>query len=143
MKLLTLLLISAALVSSCSKKEREAKPEDGSAVVKVSSKVVTIGSRDQFDKIVAQDNKLTVVDLYADWCGPCRMLAPIFTELSGEFGGEANFLKVNVDKHTDLSRKYNARSIPLLVFIKNGREVERVVGVQSKDKYAALIKKHI
>lgn len=138
----TALLLLSVLLLSCGKKEREATPADGSAVVKTSSTVVNIGSSDQFSSIISQ-NKLTVVDLYADWCGPCRMLAPIFTELSGEYGSQANFLKVNVDKHTNIAREYNARSIPLLVFIKDGKEVERVIGVQTKDKYAALIKKHM
>lgn len=138
----TALLLLSVLLLSCGKKEREAAPADGSAVVQTGSTVVNIGSNDQFSSIISQ-NKLTVVDLYADWCGPCRVLAPIFTELSGEYGTKANFLKVNVDKHTNIAREYNARSIPLLVFIKEGKEVERVVGVQTKAKYAELIQKHM
>lgn len=114
------------------------------AVVEESkSTVVNISSSQQFSDLIAEPSKLSVIDLYADWCGPCRMIAPTFKKLSGDFAGQANFIKVNVDKFPAISRTYNARSIPLIVFLKDGKEVDRVVGVRDENEYSELIQKHL
>ncbi len=86
-----------------------------------------------------------LVDFWADWCGPCRMMAPVFEELSGEFEGKLDFGKVNTDEEPDISGKYNITGIPCLILIKDGKEVDRIVGFAPKDllrsKIEALMQK--
>jgi thioredoxin 1 len=87
-------------------------------------------------------SKLQVLDFYAEWCGPCRAMSPAIESLMAEHnteGSDLEILKVNVDKENELSEKYGIRSIPVLVFTKDGEEVFRTVGAQPKDKIAAKI----
>ena len=77
-----------------------------------------------------------MVDFYADWCGPCKMLTPILEEINYN-----NTLKVNVDEHQDISNSFGIMSIPTLVFLKDGKEVEKLIGFQSKDTILEVIKK--
>ncbi len=84
------------------------------------------------------NNGVSLVDFWAPWCGPCRMLAPVIDELAQEFEGKANICKVNTDEQQDLAVKYGIRSIPTIIFMKNGEIVDQTVGSQSKQ---ALIDK--
>ena len=84
-----------------------------------------------FNEIINQ-NKLVLVDFYADWCGPCKMLAPIIHEIKEELSERVYVIKVNVDEEEDLSNKFNIYSIPTLVLIKDGKEVDRKVGYNTK-----------
>ncbi len=77
-----------------------------------------------------------IVDFWAEWCGPCRMLTPILDQLAAEKGAAVKVVKVNVDENPTLAAQYNVRSIPMLLFIKNGEVKDTVVGVQSKDALA-------
>ena len=90
-----------------------------------------------FDATVAEG--VSVVDFWAPWCGPCRMIAPIIEELAEEFEGKANICKVNTDEEQDIAVKYGIRSIPTILFFKNGEIVDQVVGAQSKDAFASKI----
>jgi thioredoxin 1 len=74
-----------------------------------------------------------LVDFWAEWCGPCRMLTPILDELAKEKAGAVKIGKVNVDENPNLSAQFQVRSIPMLAFFKGGKQVDTVVGVQSKD----------
>ncbi|MEO7176261.1 MAG: thioredoxin [Saprospiraceae bacterium] len=92
----------------------------------------------------ALDRKgLTVVDFWAEWCGPCRMVGPIIEELATEYDGKVMIGKVNVDENPEISMKYGIRSIPTILFIKDGEVVDKQVGATSKkvlnDKIAAHI----
>ena len=90
-----------------------------------------------FDAAIAA-NPLVVVDFYASWCGPCKMLAPILDSVAEETSGVA-FFRVDVDQAPDLARRYGVMSIPTLVYLKNGEEFARTVGVLRKPDLTAKI----
>ena len=73
-----------------------------------------------------------VVDFYADWCGPCKMMAPVIDELAGDYEGKARIGKLNTDENRNIATKYNIMSIPTILFIKNGEVVDTVVGAIPK-----------
>lgn len=81
---------------------------------------------------------LVLVDFYADWCGPCRMVGPVVEELSEEIT-DMNFRKVNVDEEQNLALSYNVRSIPTLILFKDGKEVDRIVGFSPKQRLKTWI----
>ena len=80
----------------------------------------------------ALQDKLTVVDFTATWCGPCKMIAPIFKELSDELGGRAQFIKVDVDDNPEAAQKYGVSAMPTFLFIKGGEVVDRLMGANSE-----------
>lgn len=85
---------------------------------------------------VVNDSRPTLVDFWAEWCGPCRMIAPTISELAADFDGRAVVGKVNVDEQPKIAEKFRVRSIPTLLFFQNGDVVGQVVGVQPKAKLA-------
>src|SRR5712672_3352904 len=97
----------------------------------MSTNVSPVGSVD-FDREVIQSDKLVIVDFWAEWCGPCKMIAPLLDEIAREKIGAVKIAKVNVDENQSLSSKYNIRAIPALLFFKNGQLRDQVIGVASK-----------
>ncbi len=95
-----------------------------------------------FQETVLDSDKLSVVDFWAEWCGPCRMVTPIIEELANDYEGSVNIGKVNVDHNSDVSMKYQVRSIPTILLIKNGEIVDKHVGTISKAKLAEKIEAH-
>ncbi len=89
-----------------------------------------------FKNEVLESDKVSLVDFWATWCGPCRMIAPAIEELATEYEGKATIGKVNVDENPEVSAQYGIRSIPTLLFIKNGEIVDKKVGVASKAELA-------
>ena len=85
---------------------------------------------------------ITLVDFWAPWCGPCKMIAPILEELAPEVEGKANIAKLNVDDNQATASEYEVMSIPTLILFKDGEPVDKVVGFQPKEQLAALIEKH-
>ena len=86
---------------------------------------------------------LSVVDLWAVWCGPCRMIAPIMEELAGEYVGKVSFYKLDVDSNQATAQKYMVRSIPTLLFFKDGKVVDTIIGALPRDKIVEVINKHL
>lgn len=92
-----------------------------------------------FDELVINSDKPVLVDFWAEWCGPCRMVGPIVEELAQEYDGKAVIGKVNVDEHGGISMKYGIRNIPTLLVFKNGEVVDKQVGVAPKNALAAKL----
>lgn len=90
-------------------------------------------TKDNFEQLVLQADKPVLVDFWATWCMPCRMLSPTIEEIAEEADGRAYVGKVNVDEEPQLAIQYGVRSIPTLIFFRDGKEVGRMVGVQDKE----------
>ena len=95
--------------------------------------MVNVFNEDNFDEEVLKANETVIVDFYADWCGPCKMMSPIIDEIAEELP-EVKVGKVNVDDNQDLAMQYNVMSIPTILIIKNGEVQKSFVGVQDKNK---------
>ncbi|SFU29357.1 thioredoxin [Pustulibacterium marinum] len=92
-----------------------------------------------FDEVVLKSDKPVMVDFWAAWCGPCRMVAPIIEELSSEYDGKAVVGKVDVDANQEFAAKYGVRNIPTVLVFQNGEVVGRQVGVAPKDTYSEAL----
>ena len=97
-------------------------------------------SLENFKEEVLNSEKPVLVDFYADWCGPCKMMAPIVEELATELDGKAKVGKINVDENSDIAVEYNVMSIPTLIIFKNGKEEKRLVGLRDKEELLNLLK---
>ncbi len=89
-------------------------------------------TEDNFEAEVLKSDKVVLVDFYADWCGPCKMMAPIIEKLAEEYEGQAVIGKLNVDEESVVSSRYRVLSIPTLMFFKDGKEADRIVGAVDK-----------
>nr|3ZIV_A Chain A, AECA THIOREDOXIN [synthetic construct]3ZIV_B Chain B, AECA THIOREDOXIN [synthetic construct]3ZIV_C Chain C, AECA THIOREDOXIN [synthetic construct] len=98
---------------------------------------------ENFDEVIKKSDKVVVVDFWAEWCGPCRMIAPIIEELAEEYAGKVVFGKVNVDENPEIAAKYGIMSIPTLLFFKNGKVVDQLVGARPKEALKERIKKYL
>ena len=94
-----------------------------------------------FDDKVTKSNKPVLVDFWAPWCGPCKMVGPVMDELSKDYEGKVLIAKVNVDENTNAASKYGISGIPTVVLFKDGKEVERKTGAMGKSGYEEMIKK--
>lgn len=90
-----------------------------------------------------RQHSLLLVDFWAPWCGPCRMVAPIVEELASRYAGSATFGKLNTDENPRITMKYGISAIPTLIVFKNGEEVDRMVGVAPKPQIEAFLQKHL
>lgn len=94
-----------------------------------------------FNNII-NENKPTLVDFFATWCGPCRMQGPILEDVKKRVGDRANIIKVDIDQNQTLAAQYNVRSVPTLIMFKNGEAVWRAVGVQQADLLEEKLRDH-
>lgn len=104
-----------------------------------SENVIHVKNVEEFNSTIAKG--ICLVDFYADWCGPCRSLAPTINKLADTFKGEVKVIKINVDDFPELAGTYKASSIPNVVILKDGVEVKRVIGARGFDVYADALKK--
>lgn len=128
--IISMILLNIYL-NSKNKQEIKNEEENNMEVLKVTS--------ENFEKEVLQSDKTVLVDFYADWCGPCKMLSPVVDAVASE-NENIKVVKVNVDNAQDLAIKYQVMSIPTLVVIKNGQEINRSVGVVSKSQIEEMVK---
>lgn len=101
--------------------------------------IIQIKNNDEFQEEVLKADKPVIVDFYADWCGPCKMLSPIIDEISNEKTGEIKVCKVNVDENTELAQKYSVQSIPTLISFKNGQIYKKSLGLIPKDEVLKIV----
>jgi thioredoxin 1 len=124
---------SFAIARGEEEESEEANMSDG-AVVEVTDAT--------FDKMV-QDEAVLVVDCWAPWCGPCRMVAPVIEELAKDFAGKVTFAKLNVDQNQAISMRYRIQSIPTMLFFKNGKMVDQKLGAMPKAMLQPIVEKHL
>lgn len=104
---------------------------------------VAVIDADAFAQKVEQDQELTLVDFYADWCGPCKMIAPVLEQLSETYGDKINIVKLDADKHPEVLAKYGVRGLPTLMIFKDGAPHATKVGAQPKSAIEEFVKEAI
>ncbi len=100
-------------------------------------------TQENFDSVINDSSELVIVDFWAEWCGPCIVLEPVLEDLAKEFGSKIKIGKVNVDEENEIAARYGVFSIPTLLFFKNGKLIETIVGLQKKSKLKKLIENYI
>ncbi|HSQ87448.1 thioredoxin [Romboutsia sp.] len=100
-------------------------------------------NNESFIKQVENSDKVVVVDFFATWCGPCKMLAPVFEELGKEMDSQAEFVKVDIDQSLDIALKYNVSTVPTMMIFKNGEVVDKIIGFVPKENIANKVKLYI
>ncbi len=96
-----------------------------------------------FDADVLKSGEAVLVDYWAEWCGPCKMIAPVLEEISTTYAGKVKIAKMDVDANQEIPAKYGIRGIPTLILFKNGQEVAKKVGAMSKSQLTAFLDSHV
>jgi thioredoxin 1 len=99
-------------------------------------------TEDNYDEALAAAEGLLIVDFWAEWCGPCRMIAPVLEEIAEDSDGEVTLMKVNVDENSALAARHDIRSIPTILFFKDGEIVDRVVGAVPRATLDNIVAAH-
>ena len=100
-------------------------------------------SSEEFNNLVEHTEGIAVVDFFATWCGPCKMLAPVFQEVGNEFEGKAKFYKIDIDESLDIARQFSVSTVPTVIIFRNGQDLERLVGFMPKENLVSKIKEYI
>jgi thioredoxin 1 len=135
--IISLAIALLPIFSACGNSE---KPTEKSASNENEIKI--IDDMSSFNEII-NSNTPVLVDFYADWCAPCRMMAPILEQVSKEMNGKVRVVKVNVDKNSDAAHKYQIRSIPTMILFRNGKVQWQGVGVMQADQIKSIIEQKI
>ncbi len=154
--LLLYILISVSnllLLSGCLNKQQQPNPTETIAelmpeqqtatqnpALAAAANVVHLASSAQLEELTSKGN--VVVDFYGPNCGPCRTVSPVIDQLAKQYAGKVNFIKVNVDKFSDLSRKFNIRGVPTFYFFNNGQKIDSFSGARDKGFFEQKIKSH-
>lgn len=101
--------------------------------------MVTKLTKDNFESEVVKSDVPVIIDFYADWCGPCQMMGPVFEELSGEYEGKLKFVKLSTEENPRVAEQFDVKGIPCLIVVNRGEEVDRIVGFNPKDQLRAKI----
>ena len=109
----------------------------------MSSPLIVTLTQENFENEALKSSQPVLVDFWAEWCGPCKMIAPVLDELAGEYQGKAKIGKVNIEEHQALAAQFGVRAIPTLLIIKNGQVAEQMVGAKSKRDLKASLDKAI
>ncbi len=121
---------------------KEESPQSAAATSEQASRPKPIHISDaEFDEMVMSADKLAIVDLWAEWCNPCHLIAPIIEDLAVEYDGRVVVTKLDVDHNPNTPARFGIMGIPTVLFIKNGREVDRIVGAQSYVAFANKVEK--
>ncbi|SHG94199.1 thioredoxin [Tepidibacter thalassicus] len=105
--------------------------------------MIKVITSNDFKNEVEDNNGVVVVDFFAQWCGPCKMLAPVLENLNEEMKNQVKFLKVDIDKDINLAEKFGITSVPTMVVFKNGKPVDAIMGFRPKDMIKAQIENHL
>jgi len=105
--------------------------------------MVRVVNNNEFQTDVINNNGVVLVDFFATWCGPCKMVAPVLDALSNEMEGKATIVKVDVDQSGALAQQYNIMSVPTMIVFKNGKPVDTIMGFQPKESIKAKIESHL
>jgi thioredoxin 1 len=108
-------------------------PKNGDVIM-----AVTKLTSETFDAIVKESKKPIIIDFYADWCGPCKMISPLLDQISEE-SDVVDICKINIDDHPDVATQFEVMTIPTLISFVDGKEYKRIIGVQTKDNILALV----
>lgn len=101
-----------------------------------------IVQKDEFEKII-NESKPTIVDFFATWCGPCKMLSPILEKVEEDSKGDFNIVKIDVDESYDVAKKYGIMSVPTMIIFKDGDEQEKIVGLRQKNQIEEAVRSYI
>ena len=96
-----------------------------------------------FNELVVNQDKIAVIDLWAAWCGPCKMIGPHIEAMAEEFEGKAVIGKVDIDSHPSIAQKYAVMNIPTVLYLKNGEMIDKVIGAVPKKKLVEVLEKHL
>lgn len=100
-------------------------------------------NKENFNKEVKESSKLVLIDFYADWCGPCKMMSPIIDEIANEVDDRVKICKLNVDESQNIAIEYNVMSIPTLIIFKNGVMINNIVGLRQKQEILNIINNNL